>query len=277
MNIFQKVKFSITSDFKWLRGNQCSLSERIRYVIEKYIALLAHKNKILYLNNTFEYDNKNTPVTLQAYPPEIQLLNTWIDLSKPKKILDIGANIGQFSITLGALHKNAQVYTFEANPFIYSTLVKNTKNHQNIHNHNFAIGPAGRMDFYYVPGSSAKGSFIKANSHINLNTNTPDKIEIELVELNESTCNNLNIPFEFDLIKIDVEGFEYDVLNSIREIKTEFLFMEFSMARTHQYSFHELLNRLHECFGKVEILYCDYIDLTKTHRTIGNLLVKFSN
>jgi len=131
------------------------------------------------------------------------------------------------------------------------------------------------MDFYYVPGNSAKGSFIEANSNINLN-NKPDKIEVELIDLNKNSCNKLSIPSEFDIIKIDVEGFEYEVLNSIKNIKTKFLFMEFSMARSHQYSFHELLNRLSDCFGDIEILYCDYIDLTQKNRTIGNLLVRFS-
>lgn len=279
MNMYQKIKFSISSDLTWLNGNQCSLSKKIRYIFEKYFALLIrNNNRIFYLKNDFFYDNKNAPVTLQAYPPEINLLHQWVDFTSPKKVLDIGANIGQFSVTLASMYPKTEVFTFEANPSIYSSLTKNTVNLDNIHNHNIAIGPAGSMDFYYVPGYSGKGSFIEDNSSINLGeTNKPEKINVELVELNDDSCSTLGIPSYFDLVKIDVEGFEYEVLNSIRNINTDYLFIEFSMSRAHHYTFHTLLNRIHESFGDVEILYCDYIDLLQKNRTIGNLLVKCGN
>ncbi|MFC1772734.1 FkbM family methyltransferase [Pseudomonadota bacterium] len=274
MNKLQKVLYSLASDRAWLSGSHSGLISRTKYIPAKYYALFSQPGSINYLGRKFRYDNKNTPVTLQSYPAEIQRLNQWVDFSEPTNVLDVGANIGQFSFTLNAVHPGTNVFAFEPNPSAYSILSKNIENIGNIHQYNYALGPPGKMNFYFVQGASAKGSFIETNASINLGNVKTDKLEVELVELDGATCDQLGIPEKFDLVKIDVEGFEYEVLNAIRHIDTRFMYIEFSMARAHKYSFYELLDRISDYFGLADVLYCDQIDLLDDERTIGNLLVK---
>jgi len=62
------------------------------------------------------------------------------------------------------------------------------------------------------------------------------------------------------------------VLESIREIKTRFLYIEFSNSRESDYELMELLDKIKDTFGPLKILFCDQIT---SKSTMGNLLVQF--
>ncbi len=264
-------------DKLWLLGDHSNIFLKFYYIVQKYYALFFKANCINYLGHKLEYDNKNMPVTLQSYPTEINFLNKYIDFSKNAVVLDVGANIGQFSITLNSIFNNSHIFSFEPNPNIYTILSNNISSYKSINTFNFALGPPGKMDFYSVPGASGKGSFIEANAVINLGNVEAEKYEVELIELDDQTRDRLGVPTRYDLIKIDVEGFEYEVLEAIKHIETKYLYIEFSMNRSHQYSFYDLLARISDYFGIIDILYCDQINLIDTNKTIGNLLVKCTN
>ncbi|MBA7704490.1 hypothetical protein ES703_113302 [subsurface metagenome] len=96
---------------------------------------------------------------------------------------------------------------------------------------------------------------------------------MELVELNKEICSDLMIPDSYDFVKVDVEGFEYQVLDALK-VNVKYLYIEFSQARECSYEIPALLEKIKEQFGKFNILYCDRIDKYSKHTT-GNLLVKF--
>jgi FkbM family methyltransferase len=271
MKKVKQLKFSIQEDLKWLRQDGININEKIGYILRKYAAFTKRSKFIKYLGNDIESDNVATPVTLQGYPAEIYELDEHVNFRNPCAILDIGANIGQFSITLATLFPKTRIYSFEANPDIFVLLQKNTKNLPNIVTFNVAVGPNRKMAFYYVPGKSGKGSFILSNAVINLDAKDVKKIEIDSVELTEESCQSLGIPIKFDLIKIDVEGFEYQVLNSLKEIKTRYLVLEYSVGRESGYEFIDLLKRLESMFGRIKIVFCEAIDEKKR---MGNMLIQ---
>lgn len=181
MKLYSKVKYTIKQDFLWLSLSGLGLKRKLAYILSKYFCLVTRRNKIFFINSLFYYDNRSTPVTLQSYPSEIQFLHHYINLSSIANVLDIGANIGQFSVTLASMFPELNVYSFEANPDIFDLLSKNTSRFDSIHPINKAVGPGGVMPFYYVPGKSGKGSFVRSNAVINIDGSTVKKIDVDVV------------------------------------------------------------------------------------------------
>ena len=272
MGPVRKIRYSLKLDIEWLKLRAIPFRKRIGYVAKKYVRLLKGGDAIPFLSRgRFLYDNRNTPATLQSYPAEIEFLNKWVDFKAERSVLDVGANIGQFSVTLASLFPKTKLWCFEPNPNAFRLLEQNTADVR-VKRFNYGVGVPGRFPFFFVPGASAKGSFVASNAAINLGDVQTSEIQVEAVSLDTETVSRLGIPDYFDLIKIDVECFEYDVLKALSGVRAKYIYIEFSMGRSHSYSFPDLVARLQEMFGPVEILYCDAIDALDRNRTIGNIL-----
>jgi FkbM family methyltransferase len=120
-------------------------------------------------------------------------------------ILDIGAYSGIYSITAGLANPNAHVYAFEPNPEIFTLAQHNIKINnlsKRITLMPLALGyEAGREKlFFNVSGwETATAS---------LNNCGDSFIEVDVSTI-DSNFDNMQV----DLIKIDVEGFEANVLS----------------------------------------------------------------
>jgi FkbM family methyltransferase len=119
--------------------------------------------------------------------------------------LDLGANIGAITIPLKARRKDIKVVCVEAAPWIYSYLEQNLKKNQvtNVHAFNRALYYSDHeiLNFYSPEEKFGKGSLspVFTNSIIPVTT---IKVDTLVTELGIS---------KVDLIKIDVEGYEYHV------------------------------------------------------------------
>jgi len=273
MKYIKKIPYSLKWDWRWLKQSNISLAERILFVLRKYKALIARLRHIKYLGTNIIYDNVNTPMTLESYPFEINLLHREINLDRTCSVLDIGANIGHFSITMGALFPHCELIAFEANPDIFHYLRQNTGSLPNIRILNTAIGPHGKLPFYYLAGRSASGSFLRENIGPGTNDSNVRTLEIDVVELTPEYCRSIDIPYEYDLIKIDVEGYEYQVLGALKDVGAKYLYIEYSNASARQcdYEMTDLFHRIEEIFGRFSIIYCDRIS---PELSMGNMLVK---
>ncbi len=132
-------------------------------------------------------------------------------------IYDIGANVGNTVKVFNKLFSNSTIHTFEPNPDVFAKLKKNCKAIPNTYFNNVGVGNTSGI--------------LKLNRHINSgatsfkdpnNTTNPtykekiiDQIEVPVITLNEyfETSKTTSI----DLMKIDVEGFEMEVLNGISD------------------------------------------------------------
>lgn len=273
----RKMRLSLNLDRQWLRLAAVAPRERLGYVLRKYAALLRGAHRVRYLGQTYVYDNPTTPATLQSYGAEITYLAKWCRFTAGCTVLDVGANTGQFALTLSKLYPNVRIFSFEANPAVFAYLDQNIAASANIAAFNTAIGPAGRLPFYWVEGYSAKGSFIRENAMVNLVSGELKTVEVDVVELNAERCAEYSVPQRFDLVKIDVEGFEADVLAALTGIKTKLLWLEFSARRARGAGLLELLRIAEDKWGQGEIVYCDPIDLADPSKTMGNALVRFAN
>jgi len=141
-------------------------------------------------------------------------------------IFDIGFNVGEFTQSCFNKFPNCSVVAVEANP----NLVVNTSNHFFI-NYNFSLlnrvvstKEDEDIDFYISPYASgvstASAEFMK-NSRFtkgsrNMEANSikwDDPIKVKSISL-DSMIERYGIP---DLIKIDVEGYELNVLKGLTQ------------------------------------------------------------
>lgn len=117
--------------------------------------------------------------------------------------LDIGANIGNHTVFFSKVCKAEKVYSYEPVLSTFKILKKNVKINRLsdiVSTFNFALGEsAGRASINQYKTSNIGGTSIRAS----------ENGEIEVYSLDELEFNEDVI----DFVKIDVEGFEYHVLN----------------------------------------------------------------
>ena len=260
----------VARNVSWWKSG-LSVGEKLSYYPSMAISVardLATKEKRLnYLGESMEYDNTAAPLTMQLYPEEISnkiLENTDGAI---KSVLDIGGNIGQFSRTMSYFLPKADIHVIEPNPDVFELLTKNTETVGNIAIHNVGIGKPGKTTMHYTPGKSGTGSLFKDNA----GGATTQEIEIELV----NDVEKLTKTKSFDLVKIDVEGYEFQLLKEIKPFKTRYMFIEVSgLSRHKDYSHSEFYRLIEEKFGSFDIVH-----QTITYKTLNNfdVLLKFTD
>ena len=134
--------------------------------------------------------------------------------------LDIGANVGMSALSIFTLKSQARVISFEPNPINYPYLERLNQRFEGFRYINAGLGSeAGTLDFYYPiyngKEMTALGScdYEKAKSWLNSNTVyffDPEKLKIAKIAVEIRTLDSFELKPDF--IKIDVEGFEHQVL-----------------------------------------------------------------
>jgi FkbM family methyltransferase len=122
-------------------------------------------------------------------------------------ILDVGANIGMFSIRFGRLFRDTTIYAFEPNPSVYRRLVRNISANAltKVEPINVAIASSAGGRPFFVTGATVTGSLYEGSS----NYTTPS-FDAETIAL-DCFCEMRRIR-SIGLLKIDVEGAELEVL-----------------------------------------------------------------
>jgi FkbM family methyltransferase len=120
-------------------------------------------------------------------------------------VADIGANIGFYTLWLGSLKvPNTKIVSFEPNPSVFEALVDNVRinGFDNVLTINAAVGEKdGTVSFGVIEDAPSVGSILaKGADQITVPMRT---IASVLKEDGLSECN---------IIKIDVEGYEYQAL-----------------------------------------------------------------
>ena len=157
----------------------------------------------------------------------VNLIKNEINLS-----LDIGANIGLYTKLL--LEKtNSNVVSFEPLPEAFNELKKiELKFSKRLKVFNLAIGEnSNNLDLFYENQKSEKASLIQNLEKLSfIKDNNKNKISVEVRNLD--SFNNFFKDQKIDFIKIDTEGFEYEVLKGAQKIlethKPKFIQMEFN-------------------------------------------------
>jgi FkbM family methyltransferase len=177
----------------------------------------------------------------------------WISNYGFKSVIDIGANVGQFAMKIRKLLPDADVYSFEPLPIVFDELVSNFKDDSRFKAYNFALGALSEEKTIYLNKYSPSSSLLKMEEEHKIHfeyAREESPIDIEIRVLDEVFENvGLKEPI---LIKLDVQGFEKQVINGGNRTlsKCKMLIIEMSFKELYQGQplFDEMYHKLKE-FG----------------------------
>ena len=131
-------------------------------------------------------------------------------------IVDLGANIGAFTLLARKTFPNARILAVEADPDNVEILKKNTENDPNIEVYGMAVLGDGCPSTVHLGQGSTNsgGSYVKeGNGEFNCPFIPDEYLEIPCISINQLLVENL-VNY-IDLIKIDVEGSEGEIISTL--------------------------------------------------------------
>jgi FkbM family methyltransferase len=209
------VNFGSREDFRGFIVDFYDLNYKLLFSKEHFIRNTnRHPDKIEFsLHNPFDrtFWNYQEFFIFKNIEKEFPTLN----LNNLGTILDLGANNGIFIEKM--LRNGAQkIYGFEPSPNALSNLMHRYGSNDKVTIVNKAVSNnSGKLTFYYHPDNSTISAFDKNHIIPHLPENEILSCEVETIKLDEY-CASQNIDI-IDLIKIDVEGAEYMILNSLNK------------------------------------------------------------
>ncbi len=140
-------------------------------------------------------------------------------------VVDIGSNIGQYLFALKTSVPQARVYSVEADPIIFKLLKKNASNLNKVKIFQKILSnKSGSMNFYTSKKFSTWSTLVKPEDD-----DAYTKTKVEVVD-GDSLFEDLK---HVDLLKIDVEGAEWEVLMGLKKTlkKSKYILIEISITR----------------------------------------------
>lgn len=204
------------------------------------------------LNRAFENDNCDHRTNGEAW------LVASLANHRPNTVIDVGANVGDWSeMVLGACDE-AEVYAFEPVPETYRVLKASTSDWVRFHPRNAALTSSGDPTLRMWAGQHSTLA-----STLWQPGDTSEPVEVEALR-GDQFCEEQGIE-HIDLLKVDTEGHDLDVLKgfrrSLEDGQIDVIQFEFTLfaiyARTWLADFYALLDPLGYTIGK---LYPDWID-----------------
>ena len=147
---------------------------------------------------------------------------------KPTLIFDCGSNFGFYSLYLASLNENNQAIAFEASPKTYQELNKNIEENKfkNIQCHNLALtNNVNQTLTFFESSNDWESSLIESN----FNDKTKTNISSAKLDSFEDRIEKKN---QHIVIKLDVEGYEMQVLDGAKKIIEQhypIIILEFSI------------------------------------------------
>lgn len=178
-----------------------------------------------------------------------------IKLNKKNEFIffDVGANIGNYSKMLSEIYPECCIYAFEPNPKTYEILKRNIdKDNVRIFNIGLGSNNINKKIYTYKDDLQSEHASIYKN-HKDVISEELSKKEVvsmnSVIKTLDSFCTENNVK-NIDFIKIDTEGYEYEVLKGskkfIEQNKIGIIQFEFNvsniLSRTFIKDFYDLLS-----------------------------------
>jgi FkbM family methyltransferase len=179
------------------------------------------------------YEFRNGPrITVTSGRHDVRVLNEiWLDRIyelrrgfAPRQgwtVIDLGAHKGAFSVRAMNIMGNGNLYACEPEPINFEMLDKNLKamkslSSTEVHLRQIAVGAWDRWSELYIDHEESGRNSLYVPASRGVMNEEANRIQVEVVSLEKLLAQ---IPDEIDLIKMDVEGSEYEiVLDSHRHV-----------------------------------------------------------
>ncbi len=142
-----------------------------------------------------------------------KVLPKYISINEKSIFFDVGANIGEYSISLASIFSNSKIYSFEPNINTFDILRKNVESFNCIVPVNLGLSDTKKESeiFTYLNDLNSQHASLYKEVFNDLHkdkNSIPIKIGLESLD---NICIKNNIE-NIDFLKIDTEGHEFDVL-----------------------------------------------------------------
>jgi len=231
-------------------------------IIDKYFPFLLHLYENIYSKlQPDEYETVSIPnnLKLRVSKKDSHIGNLLINkgefepletlefiksLTPTSVVFDVGANFGYYSVIAGSVAKQGKVYAFEPDKQNFVEVGYNVglNNLNNVVIENLGVGnKIGNFSFQPDSVHRGRSRFVENAGEYSVSVVTLD-----------SYCNE-NAIYNIDILKIDVEGFETDVLKGARRIiqnsKDIKLFIEYNIETLKERGLNstDFFNSLSEC------------------------------
>lgn len=235
--IATRILLVIRFQFLIWKMRDVPVAQKISYTATSFLAPV--RGRVSYLGSSFCSDNKAALLLLPEYALLVDhVVRTMSSFGNTcSDVLDVGANVGQFAATL-IRTRNSSVVSIEPNPACWPFLELNgvglgkwTLEKRAISSHR------EEMELFFVRRKSAQGSFLQSNASRGL-IGDPT-LERVLVQSGPFLFEGDGRRF-FDLVKIDVEGFELEVIRGLKGVQFDFLMVEVEESRENGFTQSEL-------------------------------------
>lgn len=239
---FEHALRSVQLDWLFLTQGPWALSESLWFVFLKYFLIIKHsfvpfvfgKSYVTFLGRPLFYNSPLGLADFQASVVHHGALSKLLSLRNKPVFVDIGANVGFFTIVLKKLFPQSRIHCFEPLPAIFRLL--------QIHVNHLSDVNVLMMGVGNLTGQSRMALDLTDTYQSRI---SPDgNFEVKTVRLDE--VDTIKREAQIDLLKIDVEGHELQVLEAatVALTKTRYLLIEIitSDPRT---VFAEVIAKLH--------------------------------
>lgn len=227
-----------------------------KYLINTYIFFFGRTER-QYLNQvlfTLATHGKgfNNYSSLLSKSGEMKLIEKLASLN-PTNFFDVGANTGQYSKVFSEI-SNCQIFAFEPMAGSFQVLEENFKDmNQRVHCFNYALGEGNYKTKISFNGETDQlasiSNEVKEIPYVGINNVNQAEINVRTLDSVVEELQSINQVSRIDILKIDTEGFEYEVLlgasNLLKNAPPMAIIIEFNwhqlMKGNSLYSFHKLL------------------------------------
>jgi FkbM family methyltransferase len=147
--------------------------------------------------------------------------------------IDVGANKGQFSLLVNSLFPKKNILAFEPIKSEYLIYKKIFNNNRNIRCFNFGLGNKIETQKLYLTKSFDSSSFLKPSkiqNNLFRNTNIVSTETVKIKKLSRF-LNKLKKPI---FLKIDVQGYELEVLKGADLNHIQYIYLEGSYVKLYE-------------------------------------------
>jgi FkbM family methyltransferase len=202
---------------------------------------------------------------------------------RDSRVLDVGSNIGMTALALSQICPDGKIVAIEPLPRTFQYLTRNVAKSgaSNVKTYNFALGSAEGSVLMQGHPSNFACSFVADSYSIPTSDHFSQQVPVKRLD---DVFPQLSLD-RLDLLKIDVEGFELEVLAGAAEtlnIYKPIIFMEMNhwclniFRRMSIPEFRERLMQIFPCIYAIDGLsYLDYVDERNVHHINYHHVLEF--